>query len=107
MVLALGYLTRQLVRIGAVAAVAATLGACSIIPEWMGGNSGSSDSADQTFPDQSQTQTADASQAAANGQFPDLADTPDRPAAPSTSDQQKQVAGSLGADRASQSYSAD
>ncbi|HWA30844.1 MAG TPA: OmpA family protein [Rhizomicrobium sp.] len=109
MVFSLGGLAGKLTRLGAVVAIAATLGACSVIPDWMGGDSGSSDSAPPP-PDQAtaapadQTASTDTSQ---NGAFPDLADTPDRPAAPSTPDDQKKVADSLAAARAQQQYSAD
>ncbi|MBS0274578.1 MAG: OmpA family protein [Proteobacteria bacterium] len=109
-----GGLIGKLARLGAVVAIAATLGACSVIPSWMGGDSGSSsateDTADASAPpaDQSAAPAADSTTASANnGQFPDLADTPDRPAAPSTADDQKRVADSLAADRARQNYSAD
>lgn len=109
-----GGLTGKLVRFGAVVAIAATLGACSVIPSWMGGDSGSSsateDTADASAPsaDQSAAPAADSTTASTtNGQFPDLADTPDRPTAPSTADDQKRVADSLAADRTRQNYSAD
>jgi hypothetical protein len=107
-----GNLAGKLVRLGAVIAIASTLGACSIMPDWLGGDTGTSDSTissnDSTMPPSDAT-PADTTTTAANdnGQFPDLADTPGRPTAPSTSDQQKQVADSLAADRARQSYSAD
>jgi outer membrane protein OmpA-like peptidoglycan-associated protein len=108
-----GGLTGKLMRLGAVVAIAATLGACSVIPSWMGGDSGSSSSSDVA--DASDTAAPPADQSAAdsttasttNGQFPDLADTPDRPAPASTSDEQKRVADSLAADRSRQNYSAD
>ena len=104
-------MTKTLVRMAAVIWVAATLGACSVIPDWMGGDSGSSttaDTSDTVAPPADQTTSAtDGAGAANNGQFPDLADTPDRPAAPSTTDDQKKVADSLAADRARQNYSAD
>ncbi len=109
-----GGLTGKLARLGAVIAIAATLGACSVIPSWMGGDSGSSsateDTADASAPptDQTAEPAADSTTAStSNGQFPDLADTPDRPAAPSTADDQKRVADSLAADRTRQNYSAD
>jgi outer membrane protein OmpA-like peptidoglycan-associated protein len=99
----------RLTRLGAVIAIAASLGACSVIPEWMGGDPDTTTvSDDSAAPAPDQTQTADANASAAdNGQFPDLADTPSRPAAPSTPDDQKKVADSLAADRAQQNYSAD
>lgn len=104
-----GGLVAKLARLGAVITIAVTLGACSVIPDWLGGDSGSSDNT-PSLPDQTtsassdQAASADTSQ---NSQFPDLADTPDRPAPPSTPDDQKQVADSLSAARAQQSYSAD
>lgn len=103
-------MTKTLLRVAAVMWIAAALGACSVMPDWLGGDSdtpSSSDTADTAAPpaDQS-TQTAD-STATSNEQFPDLADTPNRPAAPSTADDQKKVADSLAADRARQNYSAD
>ena len=105
----LGNLAGKLVRLGAVIAIASTLGACSIMPDWLGGDSGSSDntiaSSDTSVPPPDQGAAPAAT--ADNGQFPDLADTPARPNAPSTSDQQKQVADSLAADRSRQNYSAD
>ncbi|MGN6517279.1 MAG: OmpA family protein [Rhizomicrobium sp.] len=108
----LGDVAGKLTRLGAVIAIAASLGACSVIPDWLGGDAGSSSaSTDVTVPppDQSaapadQSASADAN---SNGQFPELADTPDRPAAPSTADDQKKVADSLAADRNQQQYSTD
>jgi len=103
-------MTKTLLRVAAVLWIATALGACSVIPDWMGGDAGSSssDTADASAPpaDQGTTATAD-NTATNNGQFPDLADTPNRPAAPSTADDQKKVADSLAADRAKQNYSAD
>jgi outer membrane protein OmpA-like peptidoglycan-associated protein len=73
------------------------------MPDWLGGDSDTpmATAGDDTasLPDQS----ADTS----NSQFPDLADTPSRPAAPSTPDDQKKVADSLSATGAQQNYSAD
>ncbi len=83
-------------RAAVIAAVAGGLGACSvIIPDWMGGSSGDTSSGAQM------DQTAD------NGQTPDLANIPDKPAAPSTPDEQKQVADSLKQDQAHNQYSSD
>ncbi len=109
----LGALPRHLARAAAVAVVAVSAGACSSIPDWA--NPFSDDpvqTSDSTAPaGDDQTQTAqtntDAVQPGANSQFPDLADTPARPNAPSTSDEQKQTSESLAADRARQNYSAD
>jgi outer membrane protein OmpA-like peptidoglycan-associated protein len=96
-----GNLTGYMSRLGAVIAVAAALGGCSIIPDWMGGDSGApATTADSSAPPADQT-------AGTNTGFPDLADTPDRPAAPSTPDEQKQVADSLGNARNSQDYNTE
>jgi flagellar motor protein MotB len=98
-----GNLTGYMSRLGAVIVVAAALGGCSIVPDWLGGDS-DTPSADSSAP--APDQTADAS-TNANGGYPDLADTPNRPAAPSTADDQKQAADSLGTDRARQDYNAE
>jgi outer membrane protein OmpA-like peptidoglycan-associated protein len=94
-----GNLTGYVSRLGAVIVVAAALGGCSIMPDWLGGDSDSS-TADSASP--APDQTADA-----NAPYPDLADTPDRPAAPSTPDDQKQVADSLGTTRSQQDYNTE
>jgi flagellar motor protein MotB len=94
----------RLMRLGAVVAIAASLGACSIMPDWLGGDSDTpaATASDDTMP--APDQSADAN---TNSQFPDLADTPSRPVAPSTPDDQKKVADSLSAAGAQQNYSAD
>ena len=89
---------KVILRIAAAVAVAMSASACSIlpsapsIPDWV----------DPT------TWFGDDSPAAANdnGQTPDLANLPDRPAA-STADEQKQVSESLAGDRSNAKYSAD
>jgi outer membrane protein OmpA-like peptidoglycan-associated protein len=93
-----GKLTGNMSRLGAVLVVAAALGGCSILPDWLGGDSDTSTADSTPAPDQ----TADA-----NASYPDLADTPDRPAAPSTADDQKKVADSLGSARAQQDYNTE
>jgi outer membrane protein OmpA-like peptidoglycan-associated protein len=104
MALELGRLPKHLARATAVLTVAGGLSACSSMPDWVdptnwfGGDSQTS--AEQI--DQSADQTT-----ADNSQPPDLADVPNKPAAPSTSDEQKQVAGTLQADRSHNQYSAD
>jgi outer membrane protein OmpA-like peptidoglycan-associated protein len=96
-----GNLTGYVSRLGAVVVVAAALGGCSVIPDWMGGDSGApANTADSATPPADQT-------AGTNTGFPDLADTPDRPAAPSTPDDQKQVADSLGNARNTQDYNTE
>jgi outer membrane protein OmpA-like peptidoglycan-associated protein len=104
MALELDRLPKHLARVMALLVVAGALSACSSAPDWVdptnwfGGDTQSS--AEQI--DQSPDQTA-----ADNSQPPDLADVPNKPAAPSTSDQQKQVSDSLQADRSHTQYSGD
>jgi len=90
-------LRKLLGRIVAVIMVAAGAGACSSLPGWVDPTSwvGGSDQ------DASQDSGSDAAQT------PDLASIPNKPAPPSTPDEQKQVSDSLAADRASAQYSAE
>ena len=85
-------------RLAAVIAVAMSTGACSAMPDMPS----APDWVDPTtwFGDDSSDATSDAAQP------PDLASVPDKPAA-STSDDQKQVAESLAADRSHAKYDAD
>ncbi len=94
--------SRVLLRLGAVLMVAAGASGCSSIPDWAdptgwigGGNT------------QESSQPADQSTTADNGQTPDLSTIPDKPAAPSTADEQKDVADSLARDRSRAQYSSD
>ncbi|HTQ15138.1 MAG TPA: OmpA family protein [Rhizomicrobium sp.] len=91
-------LPKLIARAAALAAFAGLLSGCSMLPDWMGGDS---DSTDTQLMDQQAVVAQD------NGKTPDLADIPDKPAAPSDADQQKQVADTLQADRAHNQYSAD
>ena len=106
-----GNLSRHAVCVAAALVLAGALSGCSSLPDWMGGDSDDTTAAsDTTTPpaDQSAASaTATAPAAASTTPYPDLADTPDRPAAPSTPDEQKQVADSLGAAGTAQNYSAD
>jgi flagellar motor protein MotB len=96
-----GNLTGTVSRLGAVIVIAAALGGCSMMPDWLGGDSDTpAATADTTTPPPDQT-------ADANAAYPDLADTPARPATPSTPDDQKQVADSLGAAQARQDYNTE
>ena len=96
-----GNRTGYMSRLGAVIVVAAALGGCSMMPDWLGGDSDApAATADSTTPASDQTTST-------NSGFPDLADTPDRPAAPSTTDDQKQVADSLGTARDKQDYNTE
>lgn len=102
---------RLLARVAAPLLFAAALSACSSMPDWadpgswMGGDN-------QVSSDQSGNPGSDNGEAANSGestagQTPDLATIPPKPAAPSTAEEQKQVADSLIADRADAHYSAE
>jgi hypothetical protein len=107
---------RLFARLAAPLFLAAALSACSSIPDWvdpttwMGGNSQAS--TDQTS-DTGTAQPSGGDQQASGGQAtnsdktPDIANIPPKPAPPSTSDEQKEVANSLVSDRAQANYSAD
>jgi hypothetical protein len=94
--------SRLFARVAMPILVASGLAACSDIPDWVdpttwiGGDS-------QTASDQDQAANAGTDSA----QTPDIASIPAKPAPPSTSDEQKQVAESLEADRTKAHYSAD
>ncbi len=94
--------SRFFLRFSVVLVVAAGASACSSIPDWADptGWIGGDDT-------QASNQSADQSATADNGQTPDLSTIPDRPAAPSTADEQKDVADSLAQDRSRAQYSAD
>jgi outer membrane protein OmpA-like peptidoglycan-associated protein len=89
---------KDILRVAAVFAVAMSASACSSLPDMPS----VPDWVDPTtwFSDDSPTVAND------NGQTPDLANVPDKPAA-STADEQKQVSESLAADRSNAKYSAD
>ena len=94
-------LRRLLTRVAAVVVVTAGTGACSSMPGWVDPTTwvgGSDKDASDASPD---------STAADNAPTPDLASIPSKPAAPSSSDEQKQVSDTLAADRAQAQYSAD
>ncbi|MGA9796061.1 MAG: OmpA family protein [Rhizomicrobium sp.] len=90
-------MTKYLARASAIAVIGFGAGACSVIPDWMGGSATSASTPDDQA-DQQATQNAPA---------PDLSAVPDKPGAPSTPDQQDALANSLGADRAQNQYSSD
>ncbi|HXM00425.1 MAG TPA: OmpA family protein [Rhizomicrobium sp.] len=105
MVLDQGRLPKYLARVATVVVIAGGAAGCSSMPDWVdpttwgGGNTETSG--------QQMDQQTPADQTAANAPTPDLSTIPDKPAAPSTSDEQKQVADSLQADRSHNQYSAD
>ncbi|HWU26017.1 MAG TPA: hypothetical protein VN154_06395, partial [Rhizomicrobium sp.] len=93
------FLSKSVVRVTAVLVVAMGASACSTLPNWVDPTTWiGSDQAptDQTSNDQTNEQGG---QTADNGTTPDLSTIPDKPQAPSTADEQKQVAESLAGDR--------
>ncbi len=95
----LNRVSKSLARISTVLLLAASAGACSSLPgwvdptTWIGGDS-------KTASDQNE-------QTAENGQTPDIASVPDKPAPASTAEEQKDVTDSLAADRTRNQYSTD
>ncbi len=106
-------MTKTLARLSTVALFAAGLSACSTVPDWVdpttwGGDTPATTADNGMQPPADTTAPGDATAATdSGGQFPNLADMPDKPVAPSTSDDRKQVEGSLVADRNKTNYSAD
>lgn len=98
-------LGNMLTRLAAPVVLASALGACSSMPDWVD-PTGWFGSDSQATSDASGGTTADASQSD-SGKTPDIADVPAKPTAPSTTDEQQQVANSLVADRAEAKYSAE
>jgi outer membrane protein OmpA-like peptidoglycan-associated protein len=86
-----------LARIATVVVMAAGTGACSSVPSWVDPTSWFGGGGQDTSPDSESD----------NAQTPDLASIPNKPAPPSTSDEQKQISDSLAADRSSAQYSAE
>jgi outer membrane protein OmpA-like peptidoglycan-associated protein len=88
---------KHFARAIAIAVLAFGTSACSVMPDWLGGDSApaptAEDQADQ--------------QAVASAATPDLSGVPDKPAAASTPDAQKELSDSLGAARAQNQYSSD
>lgn len=103
----LGSIPNRVAQLALVMTLAASAGACSTIPEWMGGDP--SPTVADTLPPADQTADATTTdQTAANdSQFPDLADVPSKPKQPSTPDERKQVQAGLVADRNAAQYSSD
>jgi outer membrane protein OmpA-like peptidoglycan-associated protein len=96
-------LSKYIARASVVLVVAMGASACSSVPDWANPGEwvGGSDSTDPA------TTPADQQTADNNTQTPDLSAIPDKPQAPSTADEQKQVADSLASDRGKAQYSAD
>ena len=106
MILRPGIRAKLLARVAMPILIASGLGACSDIPDWVdpttwiGGDS-------QAASDRDQAAGTPADATAETAQTPDIASIPDKPTPPSTSDEQKEVADSLEADRTKAHYSAD
>jgi outer membrane protein OmpA-like peptidoglycan-associated protein len=92
-------ITKYLTRAAAISIVAFGASACSMMPSWLGGDRDSAPA--MTADDQADAQDA------ANTPSPDLSTVPDKPAPPSTADDQKALSTSLGTDRAKNQYSSD
>jgi outer membrane protein OmpA-like peptidoglycan-associated protein len=84
---------KHCVRLAAILTVALSTGACSSVPDWVDPTTWMGDDT-PTATDQS------------NGQTPDLAGLPDKPAA-STPDEQREVSDQLASDRSQSHYSSD
>jgi outer membrane protein OmpA-like peptidoglycan-associated protein len=107
---AVGDMNKTFLRVAAVLVVAAGASACSSVPDWVDPTTwtGDDNTTAQPFPaDESANQGPTVAEASDNGQYPDLANTPDRPGAPSSAQDRQQVADSLAADRQRTSYSGD
>ena len=103
-------MTRNLLRVAAVLILAAGASACSTAPDWVDPTTwiGGDDTSTTAGPppdqgDQGQT----VGEASDTGQYPDLANAPPKPAAPSTSEDQAETANQLAADRNNAQYSGD
>src|SRR6185437_14453866 len=102
--------SRMLIRVSAVTLLAASSAACSDLPEWMGGDPAPAQSAPISETQGAATDTAapqGKTVAEASDQYPVLADTPSKAPPTTSSDEQKQVANALVADRTQAQYSAD
>src|SRR5690349_17231046 len=104
-------------RIAALLMIGAAVSACSSVPDWVnpgtwiGGSSDSQTPGGDTQSGADQGAAAAGSQgqtvAEASDQYPALADTPDKAPPSISTDEQKQVAGALVADRTQAQYSAE
>ena len=88
-------ISKSPLRVAALLLIGIGLGACSTVPSWV-------DPTTWLGPD-----VSDQTQAADDGQYPDLSNMPDRPAPASTPDERAQVASSLAAARNNTEYSAE
>ena len=105
-------MTKSLVRVAALLAVAGALSACSSVPTWVDpttwiGGDDNTTATNQNAGDQNTANQDQQANNANNAQYPDLANMPQRPAAPSTPDAQKEVADALVADRNHNQYAGD
>lgn len=103
-------MNRNFLRVAAVLLLAAGSSACSSVPDWVdpttwGGDDNSTASA--APPPDSSDQGQTVAEASDNGQYPDLANAPAKPAAPSNSDEDETIASQLASDRNNAQYSGD
>ncbi len=99
--------TKHLIRVSAILAIAVGASACSMLPDWVG----TSNSEPSTAPDNATAEDQSGSQgptvAEASDKYPVLADTPDKAPSATSTDEQKQVASGLVADRSQAQYSSE
>lgn len=110
-------ISKHLLRLSAVLVVAVGASACSSIPDWVDPTTWGSDqqasvppedqSGNQTATDQSGEGKTVAEASDTGATYPTLADTPDHAPQTTSSDDQKQVASGLVADRSQAQYSGD
>jgi outer membrane protein OmpA-like peptidoglycan-associated protein len=103
--------SQVLFRVSAVMIVAAAASACSSVPDWVDPTTWIGDDTPAAAPDNQaatdQTSSDGKTVAEASDQYPTLADTPDKAPATTSTDEQKQVASGLVADRSQAQYSGE
>ncbi len=104
-------MNKTLLRVAALLLVGMAASGCSSIPDWadpttwVGDDTSTATAAPP--PDASSDEGQTVAEASDNGQYPDLANAPQKPQAPSTTQEQAQTEDQLAADRANAQYSAD
>ncbi len=104
-------MNRTVLQVAALLLVALAASGCSSIPDWadpttwVGDDTSTATAAPPPNVSSDEGQTV--AEASDNGQYPDLANAPQKPAAPSTAQEQAQTSDQLAADRAHAQYSAD
>jgi outer membrane protein OmpA-like peptidoglycan-associated protein len=103
--------SQVLFRVSAIVIVAAAASACSSVPDWVDPTTWIGDDTPAPAPDNQaatdQTSSDGKTVAEASDQYPVLADTPDKAPATTSTDEQKQVASGLVADRSQAQYSGE